>query len=179
MVQVKRVSLPGVGVMHSFLTDGGSKVGVITHRSGVSDLVVIADPEARHCEKMTVRLDDDEARTAAELLGGTEVTESIESLSNIPGLSIDWLQIDHDDAIVGNQLGSFEEQGIFGVTIVAVVRGGEAVPAPRPESLIRSGDTLIVAGTPEKVRKCFDYFRTGHLAISPSTGPMRLPPTEG
>jgi len=37
MVDVRRVKLPGVGVLHTFVTDDGGKVGVITHRSGASD----------------------------------------------------------------------------------------------------------------------------------------------
>ena len=45
MVDVKRVKLPGVGVLHTFVTDGGGKVGVITHRSGHSDLITFSDAE--------------------------------------------------------------------------------------------------------------------------------------
>lgn len=45
MVDVKRVKLPGVGVLHTFVTDGGGKIGVITHRSGHSDLIAFADAE--------------------------------------------------------------------------------------------------------------------------------------
>ena len=45
MVDVRRVKLPGVGVLHTFVTDDGGKVGVITHRSGASDLISFADAE--------------------------------------------------------------------------------------------------------------------------------------
>ncbi len=34
MVDVRRVKLPGVGMLHTFVTGDGGKVGVITHRSG-------------------------------------------------------------------------------------------------------------------------------------------------
>src|SRR3954463_1452873 len=45
MVDVRRVKLPGVGVLHTFVTDDGGKVGVITHRSGHSDLISFSDAE--------------------------------------------------------------------------------------------------------------------------------------
>ena len=45
MVDVRRVKLPGVGVLHTFITDDGGKVGVIAHRSGHSDLITFADDE--------------------------------------------------------------------------------------------------------------------------------------
>ena len=45
MVEVRRVKLPGVGVLHTFVTADRGKVGVITHRSGASDLITFADAE--------------------------------------------------------------------------------------------------------------------------------------
>ena len=90
MVDVRRVKLPGVGMLHTFVTDDGGKVGVITHRSGHSDLITFADAEDGDARKVSLRLDEDEAHTLAELLGGTRITESLSGLDQIPGLSIDW-----------------------------------------------------------------------------------------
>jgi TrkA domain protein len=95
MVDVKRVKLPGVGVLHTFVTDGGGKVGVITHRAGSSDLITFSDAEdGSKATKVALRLDDDEAHTLAELLGGTRITESLTNLDSIPGLTIDWFHVD-------------------------------------------------------------------------------------
>ena len=67
MVDVRRVKLPGVGVLHTFVTDDGGKVGVITHRSGASDLISFADAEdGADARKVSLRLDEDEAHTLAE-----------------------------------------------------------------------------------------------------------------
>ena len=70
MVDVRRVKLPGVGVLHTFVTDDGGKVGVSSHRSGHSDLITFADAEDGTAKKVSLRLDEDEAHTLAELLGG-------------------------------------------------------------------------------------------------------------
>jgi len=80
MVDVRRVKLPGVGVLHTFVTDDGGKVGVISHRSGHSDLITFADAEDGSAKKVSLRLDEDEAHTLAELLGGTKITESLSGL---------------------------------------------------------------------------------------------------
>ena len=164
MVDVKRVKLPGVGVLHTFVTDGGGKVGVITHRSGHSDLITFADAtDGAKAMKVALRLDDDEAHTLAELLGGTRITESLTNLDSIPGLTIDWFHVDYDDHIAGQELGDLGAQGVVGVTIVAVVRGESANPAPDEHFKVFPGDTLVAAGSPEKVAKAFSYYRTGDI----------------
>jgi TrkA domain protein len=44
------------------------------------------------------------------------------------------------------------------------VRGDAANPAPAPDFRVFPGDTLVVAGSPEKVAKAFAFFRTGSSA---------------
>jgi TrkA domain protein len=162
MVDVRRVKLPGVGVLHTFVTDDGGKVGVIAHRSGHSDLITFADEEdGAESNKVSLRLSEDEARTLAELLGGTQITESLTALDQIPGLSIDWFTVDYEDHIAGQELGDPADRGVVGVTVVAVVRGESANPAPASDFKVFPGDTLVVAGSPEKVAKVFNFFRTG------------------
>ena len=169
MVDVRRVKLPGVGVLHTFVTDDGGKVGVITHRSGHSDLITFSDAEdGDSAKKVSLRLDDDEAHTLAELLGGTKITESLSALDSIPGLSIDWFSVDYEDHIAGQQLGDLGARGVVGLTVVAVVRGDSANPAPAPDFKVFPGDTLVVAGSPEKVAKASTFYRTGALPVKAS-----------
>lgn len=172
MVDVRRVKLPGVGVLHTFVTDDGGKVGVITHRSGHSDLITFADSENASAEsKVSLRLDEDEAHTLAELLGGTKITEGLSNLDAIPGLSIDWFTVDYEDHIAGQPLGDLASRGVVGLTVVAVVRGESANPAPAGDFKVFPGDTLVVAGSPEKVAKAFAFYRTGALKPKAPVGP--------
>ncbi|PRY67608.1 potassium/proton antiporter regulatory subunit (CPA2 family) [Glaciihabitans tibetensis] len=174
MVDVRRVKLPGVGVLHTFVTDDGGKVGVITHRSGHSDLITFSDAEdAADSAKVSLRLDEDEAHTLAELLGGTRITESLSSLDQIPGLSIDWFTVDYEDHIAGQPLGDLGSRGVVGLTVVAVVRGDSANPAPEDDFKVFPGDTLVVAGSPEKVAKAFHFYRTGEMKMKT---PVDAPP---
>jgi len=176
MADVRRVKLPGVGVLHTFITDDGDKCGVITHRSGPSDLIAFAHgADGADGQKVSVRLNEDEAHTLAELLGGTRITEGLDKLDQIPGLSIDWFTVDYEDHIAGRQLGGLSSRGVVGLTVVAVVRGEQANPAPADDFKVFPGDTLVVAGSPEKVAKAFAFYRTGELkhpvaAASPPQG---------
>ena len=168
MVDVRRVKLPGVGVLHTFVTDDGGKLGVITHRSGHSDLITFADAEDGDARKVSLRLDEDEAHTLAELLGGTRITEV--ALGHGPDprpehrLVPGGLRTPHrrPAARIADQ------QGPPGVTVVAVVRGESANPAPDGDFKVFPGDTLVVAGAPEKVAKAFQFFRTGEFTKAPA-----------
>ncbi|MBD8583341.1 hypothetical protein ITJ48_12565 [Frigoribacterium sp. VKM Ac-2530] len=173
MADVRRVKLPGVGVLHTFVTDDGGKCGVITHRSGHSDLITFSDDaDGADVKKVSLRLSEDEAHTLAELLGGTRITESLSALDQIPGLSIDWFTVDYDDHIAGQPLGDLGAKGVVGLTVVAVVRGDAANPAPSGDFKVFPGDTLVVAGSPEKVAKAFAWYRTGELRHrSPADAP--------
>ncbi|WP_309713931.1 TrkA C-terminal domain-containing protein, partial [Pseudolysinimonas sp.] len=127
-----------------------------------------ADAEDGDSRKVSLRLDEDEAHTLAELLGGTRITESLSGLDQIPGLSIDWFAVDYDHHIAGQQLGSLTSKGLPGVTVVAVVRGDSTNPAPDDDFKVFPGDTLVVAGAPEKVAKAFQFFRTGEFTKAPA-----------
>ena len=160
-------------MLHTFVTDDGGKVGVITHRSGHSDLITFADAgDGSDATKVSLRLDEDEAHTLAELLGGTKITEGISNLDAIPGLSIDWFTVDYEDHIAGQQLGNLASRGVVGLTVVAVVRGESANPAPADDFKVFPGDTLVVAGSPEKVAKAFAVYRTGSM---PTKAPAETP----
>jgi TrkA domain protein len=164
VVDVRRVKLPGVGVLHTFVTQDGGKCGVITHRSGHSDLISFSQAEdGKDATKVSLRLDEDEAHTLAELLGGTRITESLSGLEQIPGLTIDWFTVDYEDHIAGQALGDLGARGVVGLTVVAVVRGDAANPAPSQDFKVFPGDTLVVAGSPEKVAKAFAFYRTGEI----------------
>jgi TrkA domain protein len=160
-----------VGVLHTFITEDGGKCGVITHRSGHSDLITFSDEgDGKDVKKVSLRLSEDEAHTLAELLGGTRITESLSALEQMPGLSIDWFTVDYDDHIAGQPLGDLSAKGVVGVTIVAVVRGEVANPAPSSDFRVFPGDTLVVAGSPEKVAKVFSWYRSGKSKVAMPAG---------
>jgi TrkA domain protein len=156
VTEVERVKLPGVGVLHKFVNEQGNRIGVVSHRAGYRDLVLIQGPDDGSDEcKVSIRLEDDEAHTLADLLGGTTVTEGITALQALPGLAIDWLEVGYNSACAGKTLGHPNVGGADGVSIVAVIRGDETVPSPGPDFRIFPGDTLVAVGRPESVAAVF------------------------
>ena len=172
MVEVRRVTLPGVGVMHSFATVDGVELAVVAHRTGSSDLVIRHGDDDR--QAVTLRLEEDEAYTLADLLGGTRVVESIVELDDLPGVPIHWFTVDHDDAILGRTIG--EVPAVEGVAIVAVVRGDHAHSAPNADFVVHEGDSLVAAGPSQGIDALFRALRDGDgLAGSTAAVPAESP----
>ncbi len=71
----------------------------------------------------------------------------------------------------GKPLGDLHDSGFIGLTVVAVVRGDSANPAPSPDFVVFPGDTIVVAGAPEKVAKAFSFYRSGELAAASAEAP--------
>ncbi len=157
MVDVRRVTLPGVGVLHSFETADGVELAVVAHRTGSSDLMT--RPAGSDDPALTVRLDEEEAHTLAELLGGTRIVESITELDDLPGVPIDWVTIDADDAIAGRPIG--DVPAIPGVALVAVVRDDQAHPSPPPDFVVQVGDTIVAVGPTDGIEAIFRAIHAG------------------
>lgn len=161
MSDIHEVKLPGVGVRYEFETNEGKRIGVISHRSGMREIYVSRrqDPDEF---KRVLGLSPDDARTLAELLGATRVAEQLAELQQrIEGLVIDWLPLREDSVYAGQTIGDARIRTRTGVSVVAIVRGDDAVPAPGPEHLLESGDYLVVVGTARGVEKAVELLRAG------------------
>jgi TrkA domain protein len=161
MTDINEVHLPGVGVMHEFFTRSGKRVGVITHRSGRKEIIVAAesDPDA---SRSVLDLGEQDARTLAELLGGSRVTEALAELQQqVEGLSIDWLPVRSDSPYVGKSIADAQVRTRTGVSIVAILRGEEPFPAPEPDFVFRSGDYLVVVGTARGIEGVVELLHNG------------------
>lgn len=149
--KIEETPLPGVGVRVEFMSEGGSRVGVVHHRTGRRELFVCApdDPDA---VALNLDLSDDESHALADALGGTSIVENLSSLEQqIEGLAIDWLSVTPESPCVDRSIGDARVRTRTGTSVVAVIRGDEANPAPGPEFVIRSGDTLVVVGTSDGI----------------------------
>ncbi len=161
MNEIHEVKLPGVGVRYEFETAEGKRIGVISHRTGLREIYVsrVDDPDEF---KRALGLSPDDARTLAELLGATRVAQQLADLQQrIEGLVIDWLPIREDSPYVGRTIGDARIRSRTGVSVVAIVRGEDAVPAPGPEERLDSGDYLVVVGTARGVEEAVELLRAG------------------
>jgi TrkA domain protein len=161
MAEIQETQLPGVGVRHDFVTKAGERIGMISHRTGRRDLLIYDrnDPDA--CE-VVVRLEEQDIRILADLLGAATVTERLTKLQqSVEGLTIDWVPIGASWAYAGHTIQETQLRAQTGVTIIAVIRDEQTTPAPGPDFQLQAGDTVVVIGTPEGIHKAFALLQGG------------------
>lgn len=162
MPRIEETQLPGVGLRHDFVTRAGDRIGVITHRTGRRELMLYDQADPDSCREV-VRLDEDEGHALAEVLGGTHVAESLDKMiqQSVEGLTIDWLPATESWSCTGHTVAETMLRARTGVSIVAVVRGEQTFPSPTPDFRIEAGDTLVVVGTPEAIKRAFAHLEGG------------------
>lgn len=161
MSEIHEVKLPGVGVRYEFETAERKRIGVISHRTGLREIYVSLSKDPDEFKRV-LELSRDDARTLAELLGATRVAQQLAELQQrIEGLVIDWLPVREDSYYAGQTIGDARIRSRTGVSVVAIVRGEDAVPAPGPEQRLHSGDYLVVVGTARGVEQAVELLRAG------------------
>lgn len=159
--QVREVKLPGVGMRYEFQTTDARRVSIISHRTGLRE-VYVSDPNDPEEFNRVLGLSAEDARTFAELLGASRVAEQLADLQQrIEGLVIDWLPVRDDSAYEDRAIGDTRLRTRTGVSVVAIVRGEDAVPAPDPNERLHSGDYLVVVGTAQGVEQAVEVLRSG------------------
>ena len=161
MSEIHEVKLPGVGVRYEFENTEGKRIGVISHRTGLREIYVSRTDDRDEFNRV-LGLAPDDARTLAELLGATRVAQQLAELQQrIEGLVIDWLPVRDDSPYVARTIGDARLRTRTGVSVVAIVRGENAVPAPGPDERLESGDYLVVVGTARGVEQAVEVLRAG------------------
>lgn len=155
MTDVEETKLPGVGVRHVFQTASGRRVGVILHHAGHRELLIYDDRDPDLC-RATLRIDEHEAHTLAEMLGASRVHASVDALrQSVEGVTIDWMPIDAGSRFAGRTIGELELRHRTGVTIIALMRNGSTIPSPGPDQRLEIDDTAVIVGAPDAVARAF------------------------
>jgi TrkA domain protein len=160
-MDVKEVLLPGVGLRYEFDIRDGDRLGVIARRSGDFEIVLYErdDPDQA---RPVFRLTDEEAEALAQILGAPRIAERFADLTReVPGLHAGQVEIRPDSPYVNRPLGDTRTRTRTGASIVAVVRGGEVVPSPRPDFVFRAGDIVVVVGTADGTSAVADILADG------------------
>jgi TrkA domain protein len=163
MTAVNETRLPGLGVRHDFECLGGARLGVVSHHSGRREIVVY-DTDDPDRVVSAVNLSAEESSVLVTLLGGATVVERFDDLrQQIAGLAIDWLPIGPRSQYAGRTLGETALRTRTGVSIVAIVRDETAIPAPGPDDVLMTGDTVVVVGTADGIDVAADLLAGGGI----------------
>lgn len=158
--EIEETPLPGVGIRYSFTTESGQRLSVLHHHSGRHQLFLgrVEDPDA---SRLLFELTDSDSQTLAELLGASRVVREIDRLQqSIAGLAIEWIPVSPDSGVADRTIGDLEIRSTTGVTVVAALRGGRALPVPGPDFRIQGGDTLVVVGRPGDIARVVQLLRS-------------------
>ena len=161
MVRLEETSLPGVGMRYDFDGRFGKRVGVIVHRDGRREMFVSLRDDPDACGQ-SITLDESEAEVVADLLGGSTVTRRMgQTMQDIEGLAMDWLPLEQGSPFAGRALGDSQMRTRTGTSVVAVIREEQAIPAPGPDYVLEAGDTVVVVGTANGVRRAARLLSSG------------------
>lgn len=161
MPKVQETALPGVGVRHEFTTKGGNRLGVITHRTGHRDLLLYSDVDPDACGKV-VRLEEDDSRALAEMLGTSQVSQNLADLrQEVGGMAIDWMPINPTSSCASCRVQDTGVREKTGVMIVAVLRDGQMLPVANDEFQLMPGDMAVVVGTRESIGNALAMLQSG------------------
>ena len=149
--------LPGIGRRYDIHGQHKGRIAVVLHNTGRRDVYAFEGDRRRHDgvdeddPDAVVQLSDAQARQLGAILGGAyfkpAVVEEVEAV--IGELLIDWLTLGEDSPVIGKSIEELQIRQRTGMTIVAIVRGRDAIPMPEPDEVLAIGDRLVIVGRRE------------------------------
>jgi TrkA domain protein len=160
VTEIHETELPGIGVRQEFDTVSGTRLGVLTTRTGRKELLLYDREDPDSC-RATVHLDPEDSVVLAGLLGSSRVDDAATGLQRLEGLAIDWLTVPRDSSAAGRTIGENRIRKTTGASVVAIVRGQDTNAAPGPDDVLEPGDVLVSVGTPEAVDALLGLLQAG------------------
>ena len=138
--------LPGIGVCQEVGLRDGHRLGIVTRRTGLRELVLYDEDGDGAAD--TIALTDDEANAVAEILGAPQLTFRLAVLQRqAEGLIVEQLPVPADSPFAARPLGDTQARTRTGASIVAVLLHAAALPSPTPDITLQAGDLVVTVGT--------------------------------
>jgi TrkA domain protein len=125
----------------------GQYLSVIAHRDGSRSLNVYRRDDPDACA-VSLHFTDEEAAVLADALTPGQRDSRLVDGTDL-GLVAERIPLAATSRWNGRLLGETQMRTRTGSSIVAVLRGANAIPSPGPDFRLAGGDTLIVIGTRE------------------------------
>lgn len=160
-IQVREATLPGIGKKYLMSLRAGGNLAIIVRPDGERQVFHFLEDEDRPTD--VIKMHRDEAQQVANLLGRAMVgAPELDKLELVLGaLEIEWVELDADSALIGHTLAETELRLRTGASVVAVIRGDDAVPNPPIDTVFESGDTLLLVGDDRQTEAARDLIERG------------------
>lgn len=159
-IEVREVTLPGIGKKYVMPLRAGGNLAIVVRPDGERQMYHFREQEDRPCD--VVKVDKEEAQQVANLLGQPLVgAPDLERLKLVlGGLEIEWIELGVDSTLIGTTVGASALRTKTGVSIVAIMRGEQAIPNPRVDTVFEAGDTILIIGSNPEIEAARDAVRS-------------------
>lgn len=135
------------------MTSSRRRISIVSHKDGSRELAFFEEIDPDACTD-SIPLSDQEAAALADLLGNSVMLSQVTGLSeHTEGLFTEHLLLSADSKYAGRPLGDTKARTRTSVSIVAIVRDGNVIPSPRPDTGLEAGDSVVAVGTREGLEK--------------------------
>lgn len=156
--------LPGVGKKFEIELGDSKRLIIVTHNTGKREVYLRPSEEA-DSEKL-FELSDQLARKVGTILEGAYFqpiqSERVETMLSDETM-LEWYNVEENAALVGQTIANARVRERTGVSIIAIQRGDDVIPAPDPATTIEADDTLVIIGSQDDIRD-FDSIVTSDTA---------------
>jgi len=151
---VKEGELPGIGKKYTIKTEKGDLLVVVIHYTGKREIYYFEEDEEE--PTAVIELTDEEARTLGTILVGAlfQPTSDEEKIGFLmKHLVFEWVKVPKNSFLANKTIKELDIRKRWGVIVVAVIRDENVIVSPSPLFKIEEGDTLVVVGNLENVKK--------------------------
>lgn len=139
--------LPGIGIRYDLTTVAGHRLCVIADRDGRRSLNAYRRDDPDACVLSLLFTGQEAEALASVLMPSRHDPEPLHGTDL--GLVADRIPLPATSRWNGRLLGETRLRTRTGASIVAVLRGANAIPSPAPGFRLAGGDTLVIIGTRE------------------------------
>ena len=144
---IYEADVPGVGKRYEVETGDEERLVVIVHHDGKRELFRRDQPDA-DAEKLFEFPSGVSQEVVTALQGADFQPLNLDDVEMPLGSAImEWVEIPSDSPLAGDTIEATQLRQKTGATVVAIQREDDTLGSPSPETVLRSGDILVVIGT--------------------------------
>ncbi|AHG03677.1 potassium transporter TrkA [Halobacterium sp. DL1] len=160
---IYEADVPGVGKRFDVEVGDEERLVVIVHHDGRREIYRRDHPDA-DAEKL-FDLSSSEARQVANVLQGADFQPLDLDEVDVPlgNAFMEWVEIPDDSPLTGETIADAKLREQTGTTVVAIQRDDETIGSPEPDTVLSTGDILVVIGSREEQRALDTLLETGSV----------------
>lgn len=157
MLEVKEADLPAIGKKFTIETEAEETVVIIIRLTGEREIYrFLKDKEE---PESVTNLTEEEARTIGNILAGAYFEPVHEKAVQLvmKELSMEWIKVEEDSLLANKTIGEVGIRKKTGVSVISILREAKYIPNPLPSEKMHVGDTLVVLGSSEQMKKFLSF----------------------